>query len=221
MTCADCLSALATESLRDISPDSPILQHCATCPDCARVTTALREREYEAATVLNSLPPMSNPLTVAENAVRVAHRRRVGRVVVMLSGAALAATIWIAAATTIIPALNLADRRRGSVLRTETMQLTCLSPQQAGDIINPYVRSPNAAYFVPSSGVSAITVRGTPEELAKSRDLIREFENDPSAACRLPMTIIRNLQKQMSEGQGRTGDKPDATTGKATTAPKK
>jgi len=183
MTCEDCLSALATESLREMTPDSAVMRHCATCPDCARVTTTLREKEYETATVLNGLPPMSNPLTVAETAVRTAHRRRVGRVGVMLSGAALAVTIWIAAATTLIPALNRADMRTGSALRTETMQLTCLSPHQAGDIINPYVRSHGSAYYLPSSGISAITVRGTPEELAKSRDLIREFDKDPSAAC--------------------------------------
>ena len=76
MTCEDCLSALATASLRDMRPDSAVMQHCATCPDCARLTTTLREKEYEAATLLNSLPPMSNPLTVADTAVRVAQRRR-------------------------------------------------------------------------------------------------------------------------------------------------
>src|SRR3979411_2221776 len=127
MTCKDCLSALATESLRELSPDSAVMLHCATCPNCSRLTATLREKEYEAATVLNSLPPMSSPLTVAETAVRIAQRRRVGRVVVMLSGAALVATIWIASAMTIIPALNRADLRTAMSLHTETMQLTCLS----------------------------------------------------------------------------------------------
>jgi type II secretory pathway component GspD/PulD (secretin) len=188
MTCEDCLSALATESLRELSPDSAVMLHCATCPDCSRLTTTLREKEYEAATVLNGLPPMSSPLTVAETAVRIAQRRRVGRVVVMLSGAALVATIWIASAMTIIPALNRADLRSAGAQRTETMQLTCLSAKQAADIINPYVRSHGSTYYIPSSGIAAITVRGTPDELAKSRNLIREFENDPSAACRVSAT---------------------------------
>ena len=190
MTCADCLSALATESLREMSPDSAVMQHCATCPDCARVTNMVREKEYETATILNSLPPMSNPLTVAKTAVRTAQRRRVGRVVVMLSGAALVATIWIAAATTLIPALNLADRRSVGSLRTETMALTCLSPQQAGDIIIPYIRSNGSGVYFTGSGISAITVRGTAEELARSRDLIFEFEKDPAAACRVPPTLL-------------------------------
>src|SRR6266446_8569660 len=87
MTCEECLSELATGSLREMSGDSAVMQHCATCPDCSRLTTLLRDREYEAATVLNNLPPMSNPIAVAEASVLTAHRRRVGGVVVMLSGA--------------------------------------------------------------------------------------------------------------------------------------
>jgi hypothetical protein len=189
MTCEACLAALATESLREMTPDSAVMLHCATCPDCARVTTTLREREYEAATVLNSLPPMSNPLTVAETAVRTAQRRRLGRVVVMLTGAALVATIWIVAATILIPILSGNDIRRQATLRTETMQLSCLSPNQAADIINPYVRKRGSTYYIPSSGISAITVRGTPEELAKSRELILHFERDPSAACHVPTPL--------------------------------
>lgn len=207
MNCNECLAALETQSLREITPDSPVLQHCATCPDCARLTTMLRDKEYETATVLNSLPPMSNPLTVAENAVSTAQRRRVGRVVVVLSGVVGAFIIWIVGATMVVPAMSragmLPDNASSDMrVRTETMQLSCLSPQQAGDIITPYVRSRAGRIAVPTSGISAITVTGTPDELAKSRQLILEFENDPSAACRAPMTIITRLQEQMSRGLG-------------------
>jgi type II secretory pathway component GspD/PulD (secretin) len=108
----------------------------------------------------------------------------------MITGGALVATIWIAAATIAIPALNRGDLRNASMLRTETIQLSCLSPAQASDIINPYVRHRGSTFYIPSSGIAAITVRGTPDELAKSRDLIREFEQDPSAACRVPGTSL-------------------------------
>jgi len=183
MTCEECLSALATASLREMTPDSAVMEHCARCPDCAHITTVLRDKEYETATILNSVLPMSNPLTVAETAVRISHRRRIGRVLVMLSGAALVATIWIVAATLLIPALNRGDVLRASTLRTETMPLSCLTPKQAADIINPYVRKRGSTFYLPSTGIAAITVRGTPDELAKSRDLIAHFERDPSAAC--------------------------------------
>jgi hypothetical protein len=181
----------------------------------------LRDREYEAASVLNTLPPMSNPITVAENAVGMARRRRLGGVVVMITGGALVATIWIAAATIVIPALDRGDVRNASTLRTETIQLSCLSPAQASDIINPYVRHRGSTFYIPSSGIAAITVRGTPDELAKSRDLIREFEQDPSAACRVagagdPMSLLK-------QGDGtsllKSGDKSSAGEGPSASAP--
>jgi len=220
MTCEECLSELATGSLREMPADSSVMLHCATCPDCSRLTTLLRDREYNAANVLNNLPPMSSPITVAETSVRTAHRRRVGRVVVMLSGAALVVTIWIAAATTIIPALNRADATTSSTLRTETISLRCLSPQQAADIIKPYVRSRGSTYYVPTSGISAITVRGNASEVAKSRNLIAVFEEDPAAACRVtPAALAAALAKKMT--QELSEDAAPVIAGKATTAPKK
>ena len=156
----------------------------------------LRDKEYETATVLNNLPPMSNPLTVAGNAVHTAQRRRVGRVVVMLSGVAGAIIIWIVAATMIVLPMQRAgiiggnDRQPPkSALRTETITLSCLSPEQAGALIEPYLRSNNSTYYV-SRGIPAVTVRGTAHELAKLRSLIREFDNNPGVACRAPATTV-------------------------------
>lgn len=219
MNCNECLAALETESLREMTPDSPVLLHCATCPDCARLTTLLRDKEYETATVLNSLPPMSNPLTVADYAVSTAKRRRLGRVAVVISGAALAVTIFLVAMTVVIPAFQ-DDGGRPVGVSTETIALTCLSPQQAGDIIEPYIRGQRSRYFTPTSGISTITVRGTPAELATSRELIRQFENDPSAACRAPMTIIKRLQDQISQAHPdpNPNPNPNPNPDKATTS---
>ena len=221
MTCEECLAELATGSLREMPADSEVMVHCATCPDCSRLTTLLREREYNAANVLNNLPPMSNPITLAETSVRTAHRRRVGRVLVTLSGAALVITIWFAAATIFIPAMNRADLNRVSTLRTETIPLSCLSPQQAADVINPYVRSRGSTYYLPTSGISAITVRGTAVELSKSRNLIRDFENDPAAACR-STTLggdLKMLQGTLADPQ--SGKGTGAASDNAPAAPKK
>jgi hypothetical protein len=189
MNCTEVLATLSTASLRDMTPDSEVMLHCDSCPDCARVTTVLRDREYEAATVLNGLPPMSNPIAVAEQSVIASKRRRLGRVAVMITGAGLIVTIWIAATLTVIPAMNDSEIN-GTALHTETMQLSCLSPQQAADIINPYVRSHGSTYYLPTTGISAITVRGNRQELLKSRNLIHDFESDPKAACHLPENTL-------------------------------
>jgi type II secretory pathway component GspD/PulD (secretin) len=213
MTCEECLAELATGSLREMADDSQVMEHCATCPDCSRLTTLLREREYNAANVLNNLPPMNNPITVAEASVSTAHRRRIGQVVVMLSGAALVVTIWIAAAVTIFPKMRHNDNVMAT-LRTETIPLSCLSPSQAADIINPYIRSRSSAYYLPTSGISAITVRGTAEELVRSRNLLRDFENDPAAACHnKPADMLKsdaklsNLQRTRAAGSATVPDK--------------
>lgn len=190
MTCEEVLATLSTASLRDMTADSAVMAHCDTCLDCARVTTMVREKEYEAATVLNGLLPMSSPITLAEQSVVASKRRRLGRVAVAISGAALAVTIWVVGAMMVIPAMNRADDRFATTLRTETIRLSCLTPKQAADVINPYVRSHGSTYYLPSSDISAITIRGTPAELAKSRDLIFEFESDPNAACRTTMGVF-------------------------------
>jgi hypothetical protein len=68
-------------------------------------------------------------------------------------------------------------------------------------------------YYVPSSGISAITVRGTAAEVAKSKDLLLTFESDPAAACRHTVGADRKaLQDEMfaaqkSQGTGSASDK--------------
>ena len=215
MTCEECITELATGSLRELAADSPVMNHCSRCPDCAQLTTLLRDREYHAASVLNSLPPVSNPISVAEAAGRLSRRRRVGGLVVMASGTALVLTIWIAAATTVIPRMNSAEADGRNALRTETIPLTCLSPQQAADIINPYVRGPGSKYWLPSSGISAITVQANASELGRSRALIREFEKDPAAACRNPTEELKAAEKMFKDLHPDLGSEPVLVPGAA------
>jgi len=198
VNCQEALSELATGSLREMRADSPVMQHCATCPDCGPLATMLRDREYNAASVLNNLPPMSSPLAVAERAGELARRRRIGKVAVFISGAALVVTIWTAVFVTGFGRSMMDIERPGGSLRTETIPLTCLSPEQAADIINPYVRSRGSTYYIGSSGIAAITVRGTPGELAKSHELIRQFESDPNQSCHTSLAEkLRELQRVM------------------------
>jgi hypothetical protein len=169
------------------------MQHCAVCADCGPLVTALRDREYTAATILNGLPPISNPISVAETAAMVSHRRRLGKVAVFLTGAALVATVTASLfVTNLGRSIVGAD---GPELRTETFPLKCLTPEQAGGMIEPYLRTNGAMYYPTPVGVSAITVRGTPAQIAKSRELIHEFENGPQA-CRTDLsTQFRALEK--------------------------
>jgi len=182
MNCVECLEELATGSLRELSSESAVSRHAATCPDCGPLLTQLRDREYQAATILNTLPPVSDPIVVAETAGRLAQRRRVGGFVVTLASIALGLSIWFAAAT-LIP--DVFDGGHGIVggLQTETIPLSCLSPQQAGDVINPYVRGGGRIYYI-AKGVSAITVRATPSEIYQIREVLKSFDNPHTTSCR-------------------------------------
>ena len=200
MRCQECLAELATGSLRDLTPESEVMRHCATCPDCGPLATLLRDREYSAATILNTLPPISNPISVAETAGMVSHRRRVGKVVVFLTGAALAATIFISISATNFGRMLVGLDRPTPALETETIPLTCLTPEQAGQLVDPYLDTPGSTYSVASaseSRVPVIMIRGTPRQIAKSLSLIRDVERNPRASCHSsPADVVNDLLKR-------------------------
>lgn len=189
MNCRECLEELSTGSLRDLTSDSAVSRHAAACPDCGPLLTQLRDREYQAATVLNGLPPLDNPVVVAETAGRLAHRRRIGRIAVTISAIALGLTIWFTADTMISDVAG-AGFNQVAAQHTETIPLSCLSPEQAGEIIDPYVRSHGSIYYVAPAGIAAITVRATASELAQVRSVLRNFDNANSGTCRASAPVI-------------------------------
>ena len=201
MNCQECLAELSTGSLRDLNPDSEVMRHCSTCPDCGPLATMLRDREYNAATILNTLPPMSNPISVAETAGTLARRRRVGKVVVFLTGSALVATIWVMLFVTGFGRMMIGADRAVSGRETETIPLSCLSPEEAGQLVDLYLRSSGSyhkLYHVDKSRVAAITIHGTPHEIAQSSAVIERFENNPNA-CQRPSLAdqLRQVQEEL------------------------
>lgn len=218
MNCRECLEELATGSLRDLTSESAVSRHAASCPDCGPLLTQLRDREYQAATILNNLPPMSDPLVVAESSGRVARRRRLGGVVVTLMAIALGLTIWFAADTMISDFGH--SQLSASNLRTETISLSCLTPEQAGEIISPYVRTRGSTYYVGPPGVSAITVRATPSELSQVRTLLRNFDNSRNVSCNADMsTTFQQLNQQLKDLQKLQPVLADVKPNPATTKP--
>ena len=198
MDCRECLEELATGSLRELTSESPVFRHAGSCPDCGPLLTQLRDREYAAATTLNNLPPLSNPITVAETAGRLSRRRRMGRVVTTIAAVALAISVWFAA-DTMIPDFKRAARNQIPILHTATIPLSCLSSDQAGEIIEPYIRSHGSAYY-PTAGVAAITVRATSIELAEVRNVLKDFDNDRRSSCHASLgATFDQLQKTLND----------------------
>jgi len=81
------------------------------------------------------------------------------------------------------------------------------------------VRYHGSTYYIPTTGISAITVRGTGDELAKARNLIHDFETDPNAACNLPKGSLLN-RDQPSLLKADRNSAPVIAPDKATTPPK-
>ena len=199
MNCYECLEEIATGSLRELTPDSAVSRHAAGCPDCGPLLTQLRDREYTAATILNDLPPLSNPISVAETAGKLSRRRRIGRVVVTLTAIALGISIWFAA-DTMVPHFGGAIIGENPALRTETIPLTCLTPQQAGELISPYVHSNHSTYYIAPTGIAAITVRASEVELRQVREVLRNFDTGRNGTChRTPATTFEELEKELQE----------------------
>jgi len=83
-------------------------------------------------------------------------------------------------------AMGLCQRAHGKRFRSRVFRR---SRQRTSSIP---ISARTAAFTSFPSGISALTLRGTAAQLRKSKDLIREFETDPNAACRVsPADVMR------------------------------
>jgi hypothetical protein len=170
ISCEESLKALATLSAAEIQTSRLLTRHAETCPDCSRVTAVVLQRERSLAVALDSLTPRSDPARLADTIALAAERHSTARFIKWLLVAAMAVTAWFGLDSTIG-----AHERKLAALRTETLPLSCLTPQQAVSIIEPYVRADgHGIYF--TNGVKAVTVRALPIELERARRVIADEE---------------------------------------------
>lgn len=179
--CRECLSAASTADLGDMQPPSAIGLHCATCPDCARVITEVRDRETQIASALGQLRMTGYPAMLAEQAV-ASSRRLTARFWRGGLFAAFVTTAMVGIANGLIPAYEREVQiALGGDMVTETIKLSCITPQQASDLATPLLRSGKPALYT-ARDISAVTVRGVRREFAAAKAAIKEFD----AKCQLP-----------------------------------
>lgn len=181
MTCAECLSAVLVADYPDMDAASPVGLHCATCPDCTRVVTQVRERERNVASMLEGVRMSALPSVVGREAL-VASRRRIARRWRMILIAALGATASFGIVREIVPRLR-GDMGTSDPVVTMTLQLKCITSSQASDLATPYLRSKQPAIYE-AKGLSAVTLRGASIEVEQARRAIEEFD----VKCQLPAT---------------------------------
>lgn len=183
MTCAECLSAVLVADYPDMDAAMPVGVHCATCPECSRVVTQVRDRERNAASMLGGVRMSALPAIVARDAL-VTSRRRIARRWRMFLIAALGATASFGIVREVIPRLRGEGIIASDPVVTMTLQLKCITTSQASDLATPYLRTRSPAVYQASS-LSAVTLRGASIEVEQARRAIEEFD----VKCQLPSAV--------------------------------
>lgn len=185
MTCEECLRAVSGMSLQESVADPQIRKHWEECRDCSHVLTVVATAERDFSELLRQQSPARSVVQTAENAVSRVKRRRLGILVSAFLATMLAATLWIAWVRVVVPAARETVELTSNQHVTETLELKCLSPNEAGTLISPYVRSNGSLYYLPSGGLRVITVKATPEEMKTVKSLLVRFDAAPSGSCKV------------------------------------
>jgi len=183
MTCQECLAAVTSASLQEIQSDAQIRQHSEECQDCSRVVTLVAAGERDFAALLAAHSSTKLPMQTAETAMSRAKRQRMGVVLSGVFAILLAATIWIAWVRVVVPSARATADMTTSHQVTETLAFKCLSPEQAGELISPYVRANGSLYYLPKSALRVITVRATADEMKTIKALLGRFDSAPAGSC--------------------------------------
>ncbi|MDP9178400.1 MAG: hypothetical protein M3O61_12030 [Gemmatimonadota bacterium] len=184
MTCEQCLTAVSAMSLQEAVSDPVIRKHWEECKDCSHVLTVVATAERDLSDLLRQQSSAKSAMQTAETAVSRVKRRRLGIVVSAFLATLLAATLWIAWVRLVVPAARETVELASSQHLTETLELKCLSPAEAGTLISPYVRANGSLYYLPTGGLRVITVKATPEEMKTVRSLLGRFDSAPAGSCR-------------------------------------
>lgn len=187
MNCQECLATLATASAAELEQSDLARQHYATCPDCSRVIKLVVGAERDLGAGLNKISSNVPAAITAETAIAVAKRRRTGKLLAVVFAVLIAATLWVTWIQVIVPSMRATAELARPNLVTETIKLQCLSSEQAGDLISPYVRSNGSIYYVAKPPLKILTVRATPEELRAVKTLLERFDSPAEApSCAVP-----------------------------------
>ena len=183
MNCQTCLATVSTAPLAEILTDEVTRAHWEECENCSRVVSLITSGERDLAAVLAHTVTRTPVTQTAETAIASSKRRRAKRVLSGVATILLAGGAWIIWAQVIVPGMRATADISARRQETETLDLECLSPEQAGELISPYVRSDGSAYYLVRAPIQAITVRATPNELKTVHSVLERFDNAAAASC--------------------------------------
>lgn len=180
MNCDDYLSLLETLPVEDMAHGRP-REHAVGCHECERVTRLVAERERNMVMAFDDLHFPVSAAQTAATALTASRRRKVAIAYNVGLGVVTAAVVFSVIGSVAVS--------RSPISRiTETFRLQCLSPEQASELLRPYVQPTGAIYFRnPSLGV--LNVEAPQAVMAKARSILDRYDNPAQSQCAVQITV--------------------------------
>lgn len=196
MTCDQYLATLATASVGELDLQR---EHAARCPDCARVTRLVVERERHRAAAFDALASYTPAYVTSDVALETARERRVDRLYAAAFAVVLAVTAAVALRVTspgllgrheIVRTPPTFEAEPAAPMLDETLLVRCVPPRVAAELIQPRLTMRSNRIIISSrDGVpGTLTVRATARQLRTVRATLDEFEAATCASRPTPVT---------------------------------
>lgn len=201
-TCAQCLSDLSTMRLSDMRPGTAAALHLESCPQCASIAQEIAYAERRLSTALAETRSSFTPEELSHGALVGSERDRrkeVGRWIQGILTAAACLTVFLFIRNVFIPLANESEK-----IRTETISLRCLTPEQAMEIATPYLRSTGS--ISAPKGMRIVTIRGRHDEFEAAISRVKSI--DAEQACQLPNPAYPYPSATTPEPATTSTDKP-------------
>ena len=123
------------------------------------------------------------PIDTAAPAVRASRRRKFTFFYNVGAGATVAALLLY-----LLVSRSSSGSAAASVVK-ETFRLQCLSPEQALEVLRPYVGRAGLIAARPSSPLGLIHVEAPPDMMARVRLIIDKYDNPSQSQCAVQVTV--------------------------------
>lgn len=188
MNCEEALVEMETISTTEIA-GSAVAMHSAHCPDCARVLQAISDADRLMMQERDEAYFTTPPDDIARRAVLLGQRHGIFAAVSGMTVVLLAASVWYAAAIL----QNTTNNRRAAEMvyrpgeyETETFEVRCLSTSNARQLLNPYLTMRGSGMQFMEPPLRVFTIKTSPRELQKVREVLQRFDTPEHGNCRLP-----------------------------------
>lgn len=201
-SCAQCLSDLSTMRVSDIRQGTSAALHLETCPRCASIAEEIAYAERRLSTALAETHSSFTPEELSHGALVGSERERrkvVGRWVQGILAATGCVLFYFFMENVILPRAEQSEK-----VRTETITLRCLTPEQAMEIATPYLRSSGS--ISSPKGMRIVTITGKHDEFEAAISRVKSI--DDVQQCSLPNPAYIDPSITMPQLKSTSRDKP-------------